>query len=72
MDFAVPEVTTAEIAAAFLQATVTLGLAVAGDCRSGQSLVVRAIAEGREAARAVNRHLVDRSISTITGTQPTA
>ena len=30
----------------------------AGDCRRGQSLVVRAINEGREAAREVDRHLM--------------
>ena len=30
----------------------------AGDCRSGQSLVVRAINEGREAAREIDRHLM--------------
>ena len=29
----------------------------AGDCRSGQSLVVRAINEGREAAREIDREL---------------
>ena len=29
----------------------------AGDCRSGQSLVVRAINEGREAAREIDRFL---------------
>ena len=31
---------------------------VAGDCRRGQSLVVRAINEGREAAREIERHLM--------------
>ena len=31
---------------------------VAGDCRRGQSLVVRAINEGREAAREIDRHLM--------------
>ena len=30
----------------------------AGDCRSGQSLVVRAINEGREAAREIDRYLM--------------
>jgi len=30
----------------------------AGDCRRGQSLVVRAINEGREAAREIDRHLM--------------
>lgn len=33
----------------------------AGDCRRGQSLVVWAIAEGREAARAVDEFLMDHS-----------
>jgi glutamate synthase (NADPH/NADH) small chain len=37
------------------------GVFAAGDCRRGQSLVVWAIAEGREAARAVDRHLTNRS-----------
>ena len=31
---------------------------VAGDCRRGQSLVVRAINEGREAAREIDRFLM--------------
>jgi len=30
----------------------------AGDCRRGQSLVVRAINEGREAAREIDRYLM--------------
>ena len=30
----------------------------AGDCRRGQSLVVRAINEGREAAREIDRELM--------------
>ena len=34
----------------------------AGDCRSGQSLVVRAINEGREAAREIDRFLTGSSI----------
>ena len=34
----------------------------AGDCRRGQSLVVWAISEGREAARAVDEFLMDHSI----------
>ena len=34
------------------------GVFAAGDCRRGQSLVVRAINEGREAAREVDRHLM--------------
>lgn len=33
----------------------------AGDCRKGQSLVVWAISEGREAARAVDQYLMDHS-----------
>ncbi len=37
------------------------GVFAAGDCRRGQSLVVWAIAEGREAARAVDAHLAGRS-----------
>ncbi len=37
------------------------GIFAAGDCRSGQSLVVRAISEGREAARAVDLYLVGES-----------
>ena len=42
-------------------ATSEPGVFAAGDCRRGQSLVVWAIAEGREAARAVDRHLTNRS-----------
>ena len=34
------------------------GVFAAGDCRRGQSLVVWAIAEGREAARSVDLHLM--------------
>jgi len=34
------------------------GVFAAGDCRRGQSLVVRAINEGREAAREIDRHLM--------------
>lgn len=34
------------------------GVYAAGDCRSGQSLVVRAICEGREAAREMDRDLM--------------
>ena len=30
----------------------------AGDCRRGQSLIVNAINEGREAAREIDRHLM--------------
>jgi glutamate synthase (NADPH/NADH) small chain len=33
------------------------GVFAAGDCRRGQSLVVWAISEGREAARSVDRYL---------------
>ena len=33
----------------------------AGDCRRGQSLVVWAINEGREAAREIDRHLMGES-----------
>lgn len=36
------------------------GIFAAGDCRRGQSLVVWAIREGREAAAAVNRYLLGR------------
>ena len=39
------------------QTSVT-GVFSAGDCRSGQSLVVRAINEGREAAREIDRSLI--------------
>lgn len=38
-------------------ATSEPGVFAAGDCRRGQSLVVWAISEGREAARAVDAHL---------------
>jgi glutamate synthase (NADPH/NADH) small chain len=31
----------------------------AGDCRRGQSLVVRAIDEGRKVAEAINKYLSD-------------
>jgi NAD(P)H-dependent glutamate synthase small subunit len=37
------------------------GVFAAGDCRRGQSLVVRAINEGREAAREVDRYLMGRT-----------
>jgi glutamate synthase (NADPH/NADH) small chain len=36
------------------------GIFAAGDCRRGQSLVVWAIAEGREAARHIDEHLMGR------------
>jgi glutamate synthase (NADPH/NADH) small chain len=39
-------------------ATSEPGVFAAGDCRRGQSLVVWAISEGREAARAIDRYLV--------------
>jgi glutamate synthase (NADPH/NADH) small chain len=39
-------------------ATSEPGVFAAGDCRRGQSLVVWAISEGREAARAVDRYLM--------------
>jgi glutamate synthase (NADPH/NADH) small chain len=42
-------------------ATSEPGVFAAGDCRRGQSLIVWAISEGREAARAVDRHLTNRS-----------
>ena len=39
-------------------ATSVEGVFAAGDCRRGQSLVVRAINEGREAAREIDRYLM--------------
>jgi glutamate synthase (NADPH/NADH) small chain len=42
-------------------ATSEAGVFAAGDVRRGQSLVVWAISEGREAARAVDRYLVGES-----------
>ncbi len=44
-------------AAAGSHATSVPGVFAAGDCRRGQSLVVWAIREGRDAARAVHAHL---------------
>ena len=41
--------------------TSEAGVFAAGDCRRGQSLVVWALWEGREAARAVDRYLVGES-----------
>lgn len=41
--------------------TSVAGVFSAGDCRSGQSLVVRAINEGREAAREIDRSLIGRT-----------
>ncbi len=37
------------------------GVYAAGDCRRGQSLVVWAINEGREAAREIDRHMMGSS-----------
>ena len=37
------------------------GVFAAGDCRRGQSLVVWAIAEGREAARHIDHYLTGQS-----------
>jgi glutamate synthase (NADPH/NADH) small chain len=42
-------------------ATTEAGIFAAGDCRRGQSLVVWAISEGREAARAVDAYLTGDS-----------
>ncbi len=42
-------------------ATSEAGIFAAGDCRRGQSLVVWAISEGREAARAVDTYLMGHS-----------
>jgi glutamate synthase (NADPH/NADH) small chain len=42
-------------------ATSEPGVFAAGDCRRGQSLVVWALAEGREAARAVDLYLMGAS-----------
>jgi glutamate synthase (NADPH/NADH) small chain len=45
--------------AAYGQYTTNVdGVFAAGDCRRGQSLVVRAINEGREAAREIDRYLM--------------
>ena len=41
--------------------TSEAGIFAAGDCRRGQSLVVWAIAEGREAAREVDEYLMGES-----------
>jgi glutamate synthase (NADPH/NADH) small chain len=41
--------------------TTQTGVFAAGDARCGQSLIVRAISEGREAARAVDLYLTGRS-----------
>ena len=40
------------------------GVFAAGDCRSGQSLIVRAINEGREAAREIDRYLMGSTVLT--------
>jgi glutamate synthase (NADPH/NADH) small chain len=37
------------------------GIFAAGDCRRGQSIVVWAIAEGREAARQIDEFLMGRA-----------
>jgi glutamate synthase (NADPH/NADH) small chain len=37
------------------------GVFAAGDCQRGQSLVVWAIADGRKAARSVDRYLMGRT-----------
>ena len=42
-------------------ATTEPGVFAAGDCRRGQSLVVWALWEGREAARAVDQYLASES-----------
>jgi NADPH-dependent glutamate synthase beta subunit-like oxidoreductase len=42
------------------------GIYAAGDCRRGQSLVVHAINEGRQAAREIDADLNDR-LSTLPG-----
>jgi glutamate synthase (NADPH) small chain len=49
-------------------ATSEPGIFAAGDCRRGQSLVVWAIWEGREAARAVDRYLNGRTRLQARGT----
>lgn len=43
-------------------ATSTEGVFTAGDCRRGQSLIVWAIAEGRQAASAVHEHLMGNAV----------
>jgi hypothetical protein len=40
--------------------TTQPGVFAAGDCRRGQSIVVWAIAEGREAARHIDEYLMGR------------
>ena len=49
--------------------TARPGVFVAGDARRGQSLVVWAIHEGREAARAMDRYLMGRSDLPAANTQ---
>ena len=44
------------------QSTMHEKVFAAGDCRRGQSLVVWAISEGREAARAVDEYLMGESL----------
>ena len=43
-------------------ATSVEGVFAAGDCRRGQSLVVAAINEGREAAREIDRYLMGSTL----------
>jgi glutamate synthase (NADPH/NADH) small chain len=43
-------------------ATAVDGVFAAGDCMRGADLIVTAIADGREAARAVERHLVGSTL----------
>jgi len=38
------------------------GIFAAGDCRRGQSLIVWAMREGRDAAREIDRYLMGRSM----------
>jgi glutamate synthase (NADPH/NADH) small chain len=48
-------------------ATSVEGVFAAGDCRRGQSLVVWAIAEGRDAAHAIDTYLSGSSDLPVTG-----
>ena len=43
-------------------ATSVEGVFAAGDCRRGQSLIVWAIREGRDAAREIDRYLMGRTM----------
>jgi glutamate synthase (NADPH/NADH) small chain len=47
--------------------TTVPGVFAAGDMRRGQSLIVWAIAEGREAARGVDAYLMGESLLPLTG-----